>query len=432
MAFYTSLTGLNAAQTDLSVTSNNIANAGSYGFKKTTTDFGELVADSPLASGQNIGQGTRLRATIQDFTSGSMKTTNRALDMMVNGDGFFLVKSQGASGTISLTRDGSFLTDKNNNVVTSDGNYLQVYATSNAGDIYTGSNTSTATGGRVLQNLKLPSYEDQITVGKSTDGSLIQVGNSLIANGNITVNGQTISGAQITLGGASYAADGSTLSGGVMTITGGSLITTDADGNTTVTKTPNTTTYTSTDATAKVDTTTGELTSITTLGTLTANGNSYDDGHIVSIDSSTGVPTNTDGDTASNNITPITSDDSGDTSSALSNISVGTDGKVTATFANGNQYTLGAVALGDVNNRNGLHSTGNASWTVTGTSGSLQYREADTSGLGSVQSGALELSNIDLTQELVNLISEQRNFQANSKAISTDNQMVSSVMNIQS
>lgn len=67
MAFYTSLTGLNAAQTDLSVTSNNIANSGSYGFKKTTTDFGELVADSPLASGQNIGQGTRLRATIQDF-----------------------------------------------------------------------------------------------------------------------------------------------------------------------------------------------------------------------------------------------------------------------------------------------------------------------------------------------------------------------------
>ncbi|MFT8736189.1 MAG: flagellar hook-basal body complex protein [Zymomonas mobilis] len=423
MAFYTSLTGLNAAQTDLSVTSNNIANSGSYGFKKTTTDFGELVADSPLASGQNIGQGTRLRATIQDFTSGSMKTTNRALDMMVNGDGFFLVKSPGASGTISLTRDGSFLTDKNNNVVTSDGHYLQIYATDNSGSIYTGStSTTSATGGRVVKNLTLPSYEDQLTISNSGTGSLVQVGTSLSASGDISLtntDGSTtkITGAKITLGGATFADSSTTnLSGGVMTITGGTATTTSSDG-TVGAATPNTTTYTSTGGTAKVDPSTGLLTDIALAADakLTANGNNYEG----SITSAT-YPTTT------------ATDESGDTSSALSNISVGTDGKVTATFANGNQYILGAVALGDVNNRNGLHSTGNANWTVTGTSGSLNYREADTSGLGSVQSGALELSNIDLTQELVNLISEQRNFQANSKAISTDNQMVSYVMNIQS
>ncbi|AAV89235.1 flagellar hook protein FlgE [Zymomonas mobilis subsp. mobilis ZM4 = ATCC 31821] len=411
MAFYTSLTGLNAAQTDLSVTSNNIANSGSYGFKKTTTDFGELVADSPLASGQNIGQGTRLRATIQDFTSGSMKTTNRALDMMVNGDGFFLVKSQGASGTISLTRDGSFLTDKNNNVVTSDGHYLQVYATTNSGNIYNNGETGSATGGRVVKNLTLPSYEDQVSISSAT-GETVQVGNNLARTGDVTVtgtNGDTvIHNAKITLGGATINSDGST-TGGVLTITGGTI-------GAGVNSVANTATYTSTKAAATITTSAGvsTLTGVTDLGTLSYNGDTY-----------TGSPI-----TAFN---PQTStDESGDTSSALSNISVGTDGKVTATFANGNQYILGAVALGDVNNRNGLHSTGNANWTVTGTSGSLNYREADTSGLGSVQSGALELSNIDLTQELVNLISEQRNFQANSKAISTDNQMVSYVMNIQS
>ncbi|MFT8661872.1 flagellar hook-basal body complex protein [Zymomonas mobilis] len=409
MAFYTSLTGLNAAQTDLSVTSNNIANSGSYGFKKTTTDFGELVADSPLASGQNIGQGTRLRAAIQDFTSGSMKTTNRALDMMVNGDGFFLVKSPGASGTISLTRDGSFLTDKNNNVVTSDGHFLQVYATTNSGDIYTSTDQTSATGGRIVKNLTLPSYEDQLSISSST-GDTVQVGNSLAATGDVTVsiNGTdtTITGAKITLGGSTIDGNQTTdnATGGVLTITGG-----------TVNGVANTATYTSTGATATVSTTAGKstLTGISTIGTLSYNGENY-----------TGA--------TSANIVAASTDESGDTSSALSNISVGTDGKVTATFANGNQYILGAVALGDVNNRNGLHSTGNANWTVTGTSGSLNYREADTSGLGSVQSGALELSNIDLTQELVNLISEQRNFQANSKAISTDNQMVSYVMNIQS
>ncbi|AEH62966.1 flagellar hook-basal body complex protein [Zymomonas mobilis] len=418
MAFYTSLTGLNAAQTDLSVTSNNIANSGSYGFKKTTTDFGELVADSPLASAKNIGQGTRLRATIQDFTSGSMKTTNRALDMMVNGDGFFLVKSQGASGTISLTRDGSFLTDKNNNVVTSDGHYLQVYATDNSGNIYTNGDTASATGGRTVKNLTLPSYEDQITLDSTDKGSLVTVGNSLAATGNVTVDGHTIYGAKITLGGAGYTDTANTkLSGGVLTITGGRV-------DNASTRVANTVTYTSTNATATVNpSATGTtLTNITSLGTLASNGSTYT-GKIM--DASGAEDT-------TGKVSPIQKDESGDTSSALSNIAVATDGKVTATFANGNQYILGAVALGDVNNRNGLHSTGNANWTVTGTSGNLNYREADTSGLGSVQSGALELSNIDLTQELVNLISEQRNFQANSKAISTDNQMVSYVMNIQS
>ncbi|ACV75195.1 MAG: flagellar hook-basal body complex protein [Zymomonas mobilis] len=417
MAFYTSLTGLNAAQTDLSVTSNNIANSGSYGFKKTTTDFGELVADSPYASAKNIGQGTRLRATIQDFTSGSMKTTNRALDMMVNGDGFFLVKSQGASGTISLTRDGSFLTDKNNNVVTSDGHYLQVYATTNSGDIYNNGQTGSATGGRTVKNLTLPSYEDQVSIS-ATDGNTVQVGNNLAATGTVKIGGTVIENAKITLGGATVQADKTTAKGGVLTITGGTI--TAADG----TISANTATYTSTGATATVTTSAGtsSLTAITELGTLSYNGDTYS-GSISTADGTV---------VTAGTVTASDTDTSGDTSSALSNISVGTDGKVTATFANGNQYILGAVALGDVNNRNGLHSTGNANWTVTGTSGSLNYREADTSGLGSVQSGALELSNIDLTQELVNLISEQRNFQANSKAISTDNQMVSYVMNIQS
>ena len=421
MAFYTSLTGLNAAQTDLSVTSNNIANSGSYGFKKTTTDFGELVADSPLASGQNIGQGTRLRATIQDFTSGSMKTTNRALDMMVNGDGFFLVKSPGASGTVSLTRDGSFLTDKSNNVVTSDGHYLQVYATTNSGNIYTNGDSTSATGGRVVKNLTLPSYEDQLSISTSATGSLVTVGSNLSATGDVKIGDTTIHNAKITLGGATYDSN-NTLTGGVLTITGGTIA---------GTTTANTNTYTSTNSKAAVTANGNEvtLTNITSLGDLSSNGTSYKA-------SSNSVVTVADDGTVSDNttgtVTSASTDESGDTSSALSNISVGTDGKVTATFANGNQYILGAVALGDVNNRNGLHSTGNANWTVTGTSGNLNYREADTSGLGSVQSGALELSNIDLTQELVNLISEQRNFQANSKAISTDNQMVNYVMNIQS
>ena len=100
-SFYTSLSGLNAAQLDLNTTSNNIANAGTTGFKSSRAEFGDLISSSAFSSQTaNIGQGTRLKSISQEFSQGSTETTSRALDLMVGGEGFFTTKSA-TTGAVS-------------------------------------------------------------------------------------------------------------------------------------------------------------------------------------------------------------------------------------------------------------------------------------------------------------------------------------------
>lgn len=95
MSFVTSLSGLKAAQTDLSVVSNNIANGNSIGFKKSKAAFGDLFASAPTQSTKSVaGQGVRLNGIVQQFTQGSINSTDRTLDLAVAGDGFFVVKGQ--------------------------------------------------------------------------------------------------------------------------------------------------------------------------------------------------------------------------------------------------------------------------------------------------------------------------------------------------
>jgi flagellar hook protein FlgE len=115
---------------------------------------------------------------------------------------------------------------------------------------------------------------------------------------------------------------------------------------------------------------------------------------------------------------------------ALSNVSIGQDGLVTATFSDGSTQKLGKVALADFAAQNGLRPIGNSHWQATGNSGTASVNGPNTGALGSIQSGAIEESNVDITTELVALINAQRNFQANSKAIDTDSQMTQSILNI--
>ena len=106
-------------------------------------------------------------------------------------------------------------------------------------------------------------------------------------------------------------------------------------------------------------------------------------------------------------------------------------GLVTASYSDGSTIALGKIAVANFNNPSGLHQVGNTTWTASGTSGDPEIGEAGSDGRGTISSGELEMSNVDLTTELVNLISAQRDFQANAKAIDTDKQMISSILNMQ-
>jgi flagellar hook protein FlgE len=120
----------------------------------------------------------------------------------------------------------------------------------------------------------------------------------------------------------------------------------------------------------------------------------------------------------------------GTTDVALANISIGTQGIVTAAWADGSQSPLGRVALATFPSETGLRAIGDGHWQATGDSGTATIGNPDSGPFGAIQSGALERANVDLTEELVALIGAQRNFQANAKAIETSNAMTQTIMNL--
>jgi len=173
MSFYTSLSGLKGAQSDLSVISNNIANVGSTGFKKSRAEFGDLISASPLQSGSVAGQGTRLKEISQQFTQGGFQTSDRALDLAISGQGFFVTKT---GAQLSYTRNGAFSLDGDRYLVDSNGAYLQVLPVDSSG-ILSASGISSAT------NLQIPQ-----TAGSPVATSAVQLSATLPSNADLPAN----------------------------------------------------------------------------------------------------------------------------------------------------------------------------------------------------------------------------------------------------
>ena len=136
MSFYTALTGLNGAQADISATSNNIANVGTTGFKRSRAEFGDIFATSPLQNASSsIGSGTILKGVKQQFTQGNIASSLNALDLAVSGQGFFALKPSLTSTQTVYTRNGSFNVDNDRYVVDSAGQYLMTYPVNQDGSV---------------------------------------------------------------------------------------------------------------------------------------------------------------------------------------------------------------------------------------------------------------------------------------------------------
>ena len=136
MSFYTALTGLNGAQSDISATSNNIANVGTTGFKRSRAEFGDIFATSPLQNNSSaIGSGAILKGVKQQFTQGNIASSLNALDMAISGQGFFALKPSLTSTQVVYTRNGSFNVDNNRNVVDSSGQFLLAYPVNEDGSV---------------------------------------------------------------------------------------------------------------------------------------------------------------------------------------------------------------------------------------------------------------------------------------------------------
>lgn len=191
MSFYTSLSGLKGAQTDLSVVSNNLANVGSTGFKKSRAQFGDLFASAPTQTTKMIaGQGTRLNGVIQQFTQGTLEGTDKTLDLAIAGEGFFVVRGDPPQQEVSYTRNGSFQVNSDRHVVDTTGATLQLLPVDATGAVTTASLAAatdfvlptSAPGNPLAALINISIGEDGLVTATYSDGSDEMLGKVTMAS----------------------------------------------------------------------------------------------------------------------------------------------------------------------------------------------------------------------------------------------------------
>jgi flagellar hook protein FlgE len=402
--FSIALSGLTSANSALDITSNNIANADTTGYKNSQAEFGTVFSSGAVnLNTSSAGEGVQMVASPQQFTQGDITTTSSPLDMAISGNGFFTVS--GTNGYV-YTRNGEFQEDQNGNVTTSTGQFLQVYPPLANGGFNTGAlqnlNLNTAQSAPVATttgavNVNLPSNDTAPTVtpfdptnpdtySQSTSTTVYDsLGNSYPAtfyytqtatpglwDVNMTVNGTQVGGTQ------------------TLQFSSAGTVTAPANGQLTFAG------FNPTDGAAPMSMTFNYADSTqygTQFGVNTITQNGY-------------------------------------TTGQLSTVSVDSTGVVSAVYTNGRSTQLGQLAIANFPNPQGLQQLSDTEWAQTFSSGTVVQGTAGSAGFGTVQSSALESSNVDLTTELVNMITEQRAFQANAQVITTADQMSQTVIGI--
>lgn len=414
MSFYTSLTGLNAAQTELSVTSNNIANSSTTSFKRSDAEFGDIFASSTLQrSASGVGSGTVLLGINQQFSQGNIESSSNALDLAVTGDGFFPIKT--SDGSELFTRNGGFMLNDSNLLVNSEGHTLQVHpldAATNA------SNFNQATIGlEVKRDLPaIPTTTVGLDIKLPMAGTAIGGGAAIDITDSTTYN-ETQTFSLYDDAGMPYTA----------TVYYQKTADDTDDGLGNIQDLWTADIYIG-DATAPAATTNIVFNSVsgaleTPLADLTLAPSVLDS-------RSNPITLSMSAASHGKGFQVVSQDQNGLAGGSLVSVDVGSDGLVTSTYSNGQQLAAGRINLANFSSPEGLRQDGGTKYSVTVSSGEVSYGEAGSAGFGTIRSGALERSNVDLTSELIDLISAQRNFQANAKAIETSSTLTSTIINM--
>ena len=428
MSFNTALSGLNAAQAELNVTANNIANVSTTGFKQSRAEFADIFATSSFGgTGTSVGNGVLLADVAQQFGQGNLEFSANTLDLAISGQGFFIFSASGTNSNSLFSRNGELGVDNNGFVVNNTGAQLQVFPVNPDGTVAANSLSN-------LIPLQLPQ-----TAGAPTVTSEVDIGVNLQASGGIldpllfdptqtaTFNHSTSLTVFDSLGeshvvtayylkladnqwGAYYNTTDSTGAQLNIDVAGG---TAGAGGQT----------YNemSFDSSGNLVTTTPAAVTSTAINFL----NGSDIAQTITFDYTNNTTTQT-----SSAFTVSTLNQNGFPTGRLTGIEISETGIVNANFSNGQTTALGKIALARFQNNQGLSQVGNNAWKDTTDSGTPLVGEALTSSFGLVRSGALEVSNVDLTAQLVELIAAQRNFQANAKSIETNNTITQAIINI--
>lgn len=425
MPFRIALSGLNAASDELRVVGNNIANASTTGFKKSRAEFADIYPSSNLGTATNaIGSGVKVANIAQQFIQGNVNFTDNNLDLAISGQGFFRLN---ASGTSVYTRAGEFGVDSSGYVVNASNQRLTAYQADSSGNI---------TG--ALGDLRL-------------DTSALSPKATTTVSAKLNLDStQTTTFAPYPGGTAFSRTDPATYNHStsltVYDSLGNPIVATLYFRKTTTANTWETHTWiTNSAGTATEVIPTGYVagrpatiafTSAGALSTVTPAGSPATAVSYQATSPGTGAANLTlSGDLAGTSqygspfsVTSLTQN--GYATGNLSGITIGDTGVVQARYTNGQSRTLAQVALANFSNTQGLQQLGNTTWAETFKSGAALIGAPGSSSLGLIQSGALEGSNVDLTEQLVNMITAQRNFQANAQVITTSDTITQTIINI--
>ena len=405
MSFRISLSGMNAASADLNITSNNIANSNTTGFKQSRGEFADVFPVSAYGLSRNtIGAGVRLQQVAQQFEQGTVETTGKALDLALNGKGFFTLSN---GGSYEYTRAGNFGTDRDGYVVNPSGNRLQVFLPSASG---TGFDTGRMSDLQLSSADAAPRATSRTTVGANLPANAAEPSTATFDPADPTSYNYTTS---MTVYDSLGAAHSQSMYFVKTANPNEWQVHTYVDGNST--GAPATLQYSNVGA--LVSPATGDV----TLPPYTPPGGAAPMAITLNLSESTQFG-------ESFNVSSITQD--GFTTGRLTSIEVSPEGVVQARYTNGVSTPLGQVVLTNFTNPQGLQPTGNNAWAETFDAGQPRRGSAGSSEFGVVQGGALEASNVDLTEQLVNMLTAQRNFQANAQMISTQDQITQTVINI--
>lgn len=401
MSFNIALTGLNAANEDLSVTSNNLANVATVGFKGSRTEFADLFASTQQGA-IATGNGVTVSEIAQQFTQGNIQTTGNTLDMAVSGNGFFVLSNNGA---LNYTRDGEFQLNSSGEVVNSQGLALQAYPPLANGSFNTGGLAKIS----LNTNLSQPQATSTAQISANLPASATPPADSPFSATDPNSYNNTTSLTVYDSLGAAHTASLYFIN----TAPNAWSVQLTVDG--TAVGAPQALDYSQT----------GALTT-------PANGQVAFPAYAPATGAQAMNMTFDFSNTTQygGNFSVSSVQQNGFTTGQLTGINVGQTGVVQARFTNGRSINLGQLALANFENPQGLQQLGNATWAPTNASGQAVNGVAGNSGFGSIQSGSLEESNVDTTAALVDMITAQRDFQANSEMIKTEDQVTQSIINI--
>ena len=425
MSFTTALSGLNAAANNLAVTGNNIANANTTGFKKSRSEFADVYANSVGGVSRiQPGSGVKVAEVAQQFGQGNMDTTGNSLDMGISGDGFFtLAKNPANLSSLVYSRAGAFEVDKSGLVVNPQGEVLLAYKP-NGSTIEDGFSQGVLTTVSLNIGAGLPISTTKVDISVNLDASKPEITETFNPKKSDTYTAQTSVSIYDSLGAAhtltTYFVAGATTLVAPITRdwTAYHYITDDPLNPIPIDDpvgTPVTMTF---DLAGKLDPATGTgavkytPNPLGPAGPITATMNYANSTQLAQAFSVNALTQN------------------GLAAGKLTGISIDNSGIIFANFSNGGSNPLGKVALTRFTNPQGLAKLGDTTWAQSASSGIPIPGDAGDGNFGAIQSGALEQSNVDLTAQLVNLISAQQAYQANAKTISTENTIVDTILNI--